>query len=262
MKRSILILLLALILLIAGCGKKTTTPDFTAENWMQKGEYTLIINSAVQYMGVWDQMFLLVSISPVDEITINGTPYPMDYFLNEEMGEVYFFNYIYLNDYSEPRPLVAPGESCNYSFVMNGKTHQGNVLIPCEFEVNFPRFNYDANYKITWTSNENPDNYLVDCVFEDCYIYEETYKNIVQLAGSDRKYSIYRKVWQHLDKLRLEYWIALYAINYTKKEAGSLAVAALSDSYNNWKQAESFRDIQDWQLRFFRQIQSGKIHLQ
>lgn len=268
MRKVLLLCLVALAAISAGCKEKTSTSiNFWDPSWLTQKPFVFTI-----YSDLWDdtvrylyQDFYLVSDYPCSAITINGMQFNAVDETVENDSYTTFFDY----HGDEDGPLINPGELCEYSFVMNDTEYSGHVIMPDNVALTLPEFFMSRDYSFSWSSNPNPDHYLLSYFLSTSqYIQGNGAAEIIQFKGNVKSYTIPKTKWAHLESVgRADFQLS--ALNYTRHGSGGLAVAfnraensaqvnGIDNSFNIKKSKESSITKAKQMLRL---IRDGSIRL-
>lgn len=182
MRKYLSCILLAATLLALSCssgggggggGTSATVPDFTNDNFLDKYDSILSIQS--------DGIFITVKGDPDLEIEINGEAVDLEE--EEEAEEGDDFTYYY-GDFANID--IAPGEVVSYRVEIDGSVHKGSIKMPddveCDYEMD------DDDIQVSWTTSTSPSAWLLYYFWETDD--EDFDDRVVQLKGSARKHTI------------------------------------------------------------------------
>jgi hypothetical protein len=248
--RHFLLISLVLIssLVFLSCEKKHSTStglDLTGNIWTR---YQSIISMSVSEGDSWI------------ELTVNGTE-DVDLEINDL---VLYPDYSDFSDnvyWGEYYITSSPGSLIHYKLTVDGLSYSGTVTAPESPTVNYPDFDAESNFDITWTTTTNPMSFFLWYNFN--HALDDEIDKSVQLSGSKRNYTINKTVWSGLDTIQC-FDTYIDAVNYKTNGTKCLIMVTNGDSYEWDRGKESGFSKSHFRAKIRRivnLIQAGKIEL-
>jgi len=223
-KLRIWFLVLACSMLLISCNSsgptepEDSTPDL--ENWNFASDYDLVLLiMANADTGETGSAAAIISHSSSDEfegtLEIDGEVESCDGWDDEENSRFYLFYDLELD----------PGDAVAYKLTTAKGIQEGTIELPYSAAVNYPEFDPNSDYAISWTIEENPEAFLVESFSSDD-LWEEK-----QLPGNARSYTVPQSAWEGIDDPNVE--INVNAIN-SKAHGANLMVLGWTMGDESW----------------------------
>ena len=213
MKRNLLLLLsIIIVMVVVSCSKdgdssSPTGIDFTNQNWLDKLDYYLLIDSSIDLM-VRDSVETCEFI--INDIVIDT----QNWYYDEWAEEDGWFSW---SCYFEPEELpealnISPGTELVISLNINGNQYSTNLKVPFKANASFPEFDLTKDYNFSWELSTNP---MAQMVWFGCENGEDYAYGNYQLSADKRSYTIQKSVYSDFIETGVDWFeIGIDGANY------------------------------------------------
>ena len=128
-----------------------------------------------------------------------------------------YYMYDFDLDYLDGALPSAFNEEIVYQLKLEGKTVNGSLVMPAEYNLNPPSFDPAQDYELVWTLAEDPQAQNIWLPLEDTN--DNYYDYGFELKPSERTYTINKSLWSDYQPTE-EFDLGLEASNYQRTKGG------------------------------------------